>query len=102
MKQDITKTITNYAEQAYRNITVAYKDVPLEEFQKKDLNSQEDVDWLENDLTFLAIFGIQDPLRPEIKNSIKVCGEAGITVRMVTGDNIETARAIALDAGILT
>lgn len=56
---------------------------------------------MENGLIFVAITGIQDPLRPEIKESIQLCKDAGITVRMVTGDNIETARAIALDAGIL-
>jgi len=41
-------------------------------------------------------------LRPEIVKSVQTCKEAGILVRMVTGDNIETARAIALNAGILT
>lgn len=65
------------------------------------MNKQEDIDFFENNLTFYAICGIQDPLRPEIVKSVQQCKDAGILVRMVTGDNIETARAIALNAGIL-
>ena len=44
---------------------------------------------------------MQDPLRDEIVESIRICHKAGINVRMVTGDNLETAKAIALEAGIL-
>ena len=49
----------------------------------------------------IGIYGLQDPLRPEIKDSVKKCHNAGITIRMVTGDNLDTAKAIAVDAGIL-
>lgn len=49
-----------------------------------------------------AIFGLKDPLRPGIRDSVEKCHKAGINVRMVTGDNIDTARAISLEAGILT
>lgn len=45
---------------------------------------------------------MQDPVRPEVPASIKQCQRAGITVRMVTGDNINTARAIATKCGIVT
>jgi P-type E1-E2 ATPase len=44
--------------------------------------------------------GIQDLLRPDSKNSIKMCHDAGIIVVMVTGDNSVTARSIANDIGI--
>lgn len=57
---------------------------------------------LESELTLIAIAGIKDPLRKEIPEAIKKCKAAGITVRMVTGDNINTAVAIAKDAGILS
>lgn len=50
---------------------------------------------LESDLTLVAIAGIRDPLRPEISEAIKKCKNAGIRVRMITGDNIHTAVAIA-------
>ena len=45
--------------------------------------------------------GIEDPLRPEAPETIHACQKAGITVRMVTGDNINTARSIAIKCGIL-
>ncbi|KAF6779809.1 hypothetical protein AHF37_01947 [Paragonimus kellicotti] len=52
-------------------------------------------------LTCLAIVGIEDPVRPEVPASIRQCQRAGITVRMVTGDNVNTARSIATKCGIL-
>ena len=53
------------------------------------------------ELICLAILGIEDPVRPEVPEAIAQCQAAGITVRMVTGDNEGTARAIALQCGIL-
>lgn len=71
-RERITKdVIKRYAEQAFRNITFAYKDISLEEFEKRDLNKQEDIDFFENNLIFYAICGIQDPLRPEIVKSVQ-------------------------------
>ncbi|KAL5556802.1 hypothetical protein UlMin_039038 [Ulmus minor] len=52
--------------------------------------------------TCIGIVGIEDPVRPGVKESVAVCRAAGITVRMVTGDNINTAKAIARECGILT
>ncbi|XP_066117742.1 plasma membrane calcium-transporting ATPase 4 isoform X2 [Saccopteryx bilineata] len=54
------------------------------------------------ELTCIAVVGIEDPVRPEVPEAITKCKQAGITVRMVTGDNINTARAIATKCGILT
>ncbi len=56
---------------------------------------------LEKNLCLTGIFALQDPLRPEIVESVKKCNRAGINIRMVTGDNIDTATAIAIEAGIL-
>jgi Ca2+-transporting ATPase len=53
-------------------------------------------------MVFLAIVGIQDPLRPGVREAVETCQKAGVTVRMVTGDNITTAKAIAADCGIFT
>ena len=50
----------------------------------------------------IGIVGLQDPLRPEIPEAVNVCHRAGINVRMVTGDNLDTAIAIARKANILT
>ncbi len=71
------------------------------------MNSCEKIDWDDEDaivadLTAIAIVGIKDPVRPEVPDAIKKCQRAGITVRMVTGDNINTARSIAISCGILT
>lgn len=64
----------------------------------KDWNAENEVI---KDLTCLGIFGIEDPIRPEVPEAIQKCIKAGITVRMLTGDNYDTARAIAKKAGIL-
>ncbi|TVU05044.1 hypothetical protein EJB05_48192, partial [Eragrostis curvula] len=55
----------------------------------------------EDDLTLLGIVGIKDPCRPGVRDAVRLCTSAGVKVRMVTGDNIETAKAIALECGIL-
>lgn len=49
----------------------------------------------------LPYFSTQDPVRPEVPEAIRKCQRSGITVRMVTGDNINTARSIAMQCGIL-
>jgi Ca2+-transporting ATPase len=53
-------------------------------------------------MTFLGVVGIQDPLRPGVAESVRICQKAGVFVRMVTGDNIITAKAIAQECGIFT
>jgi len=54
-----------------------------------------------DNITLLAVIGVRDEPRKEVPDAIKKCHGAGITVRMVTGDNIVTARAIAKDVGIV-
>ena len=54
-----------------------------------------------DNLTCICVVGIEDPVRPEVPGAIIKCQRAGITVRMVTGDNINTARAIAAKCGII-
>ena len=67
-----------------------------------DFETEEDREVLEDKLTAVGIFGLQDPLRKTIVESIKTCHNAGITVIMCTGDNIDTATAISKNAGIIT
>ena len=94
------KVITHMARDALRTIAIAHVD-----FSNTDIP---DTDALEDDwgytqkLTLQAIVGIIDPLRPDVVEAVKTCQAAGIMVRMVTGDNIETAKAIAKRCGILT
>ena len=68
----------------------------------KDLDDSNDCRVLDGDYTLMAVVGISDPVRPEVKSAVQTCLAAGITVRMVTGDNINTAKAIAKECGILT
>ncbi len=67
----------------------------------RTLNFDNEDLWLK-DLVLICVVGIEDPVRPEVPLAIAKCQHAGITVRMVTGDNVETARSIALKCGILT
>merc|ERR1711871_677631 len=55
---------------------------------------------IEKDMVLCGVVGIQDPARPEVKDSINSCKEAGIRVMMITGDGKDTAVAIARDTGI--
>ncbi|XP_038834076.1 plasma membrane calcium-transporting ATPase 1-like isoform X1 [Salvelinus namaycush] len=93
----VKKVIEPMASEGLRTICLAYRDFPV---------SEAEPDWdQENDiltsLTCVCVVGIEDPVRPEVPDAIKKCQRAGITVRMVTGDNINTARAIASKCGIL-
>ncbi len=96
-----------FAKKAYRTLLISYKDYSVHEFDHimsrlGQGKIEDDIKVLEKDLTLIGIFGLQDPLRDEIKDSVAQCKESGITIRMVTGDNLDTAIAIAVEAGILT
>jgi len=56
---------------------------------------------IENQLVFSGFVGIKDPLRPEVNEAVAVAKEAGVTTKMLTGDNINTAIAIGEDLGLL-
>jgi len=95
----ITKVIKAYAKQSLRTLLIAYKDLKpkSKDIAYDSLNEE----FLEDDLILIGIAGIKDPLRDEIPEAIIKCKQASITVRMVTGDNIDTAIAISKDAGII-
>jgi Ca2+-transporting ATPase len=58
-------------------------------------------DTLENGLAFTGFVAIRDPLRADVPSAIAECRSAGVEVKMITGDNVETARAIAADIGLI-
>ncbi|KAK9017777.1 hypothetical protein V6N11_000781 [Hibiscus sabdariffa] len=95
------KTIETMAAGSLRCVTIAYRSY---ESENVPTNEEELARWAlpEDDLCFLAVVGIKDPCRPGVKESVQLCQRAGVKVRMVTGDNLKTARAIALECGILS
>jgi Ca2+-transporting ATPase len=74
--------------------------VARRDFDPKTFDRQGDLLGLVNDLTLLAMVGIVDPPRPEAKAAIAKCKNAGIQVRMITGDHVVTAAAIGHELGI--
>ncbi|XP_031752718.1 plasma membrane calcium-transporting ATPase 4 isoform X5 [Xenopus tropicalis] len=92
----VKKVIEPMACDGLRTICLAYRDFPSD----SEPNWDNEGDIL-SDLICIAVVGIEDPVRPEVPEAIQKCQRAGITVRMVTGDNINTARAIATKCGIL-
>nr|XP_048274578.1 plasma membrane calcium-transporting ATPase 1 isoform X2 [Myodes glareolus] len=97
-RDDIVKTVIEpMASEGLRTICLAFRDFPAGEPEPEWDNENDVV----TGLTCIAVVGIEDPVRPEVPEAIKKCQRAGITVRMVTGDNINTARAIATKCGIL-
>uniref|UniRef100_A0A6B0VFM2 Calcium-transporting ATPase n=1 Tax=Ixodes ricinus TaxID=34613 RepID=A0A6B0VFM2_IXORI len=103
----VRTVIEPMASNGLRTICVAYKDYVLSGTAKSnDVQLQEEPDWEDEDniirdLTCLCVVGIEDPVRAEVPEAIRKCQRAGITVRMVTGDNVNTARSIALKCGII-
>eukprot|EP01064_Diplonema_japonicum_P030599 TRINITY_DN5241_c0_g1_i1.p1 TRINITY_DN5241_c0_g1~~TRINITY_DN5241_c0_g1_i1.p1 ORF type:complete len:1028 (+),score=329.87 TRINITY_DN5241_c0_g1_i1:23-3085(+) len=94
MKQDLRELISDMARQALRTLLIAYNDRPGQGMEGFDEEVPDDK------LTFVAILAIEDPMRPEVPDAVSECKRAGITVRMVTGDNKATAIAIAKQANI--
>lgn len=100
-RAEIEATIKEYATSALRCVALSHR---------YDVDSIVDVtkctvgecaDKLEKEMCLDALVGIADPLRPDVIEAVATCQKAGIFVRMVTGDNLDTAMAIAKEAGIL-
>uniref|UniRef100_A0A671PXC5 Calcium-transporting ATPase n=1 Tax=Sinocyclocheilus anshuiensis TaxID=1608454 RepID=A0A671PXC5_9TELE len=92
----VKKVIEPMACDGLRTICIAYRELPADPMP--DWDNETDI---VSNLTCITVVGIEDPVRPEVPEAIRKCQRAGITVRMVTGDNINTARAIAAKCGII-
>ena len=106
LRSQLSETALAYTRRGMRCLGLAFRDLPagfdLEKLSETAKNSDgTDAFEAETDLVFVATVGIEDPLRPEVPLAIKKCYTAGIDIRMVTGDNSETAVSIAYQAGIL-
>jgi calcium-translocating P-type ATPase len=80
------------AERGQRLLAVARKDVS----EASELSEEQ----VEQDLVFLGLFGLIDPARDEAIESVGICHDAGISVRMITGDHAKTAAAVAQSLGL--
>jgi P-type Ca2+ transporter type 2C len=101
----IQNTIDEYSSQSLRTISLAYRDFrqwPPE--IRKSTRDHYDVDFADvfEGMTWIGVMGIRDPLRPGVLKAVKDCQNAGVFVRMVTGDNVLTAKSVAIECGIFT
>ena len=94
-RAEIAEQNRSMADSALRVLSAAYKT-----YDK--LPSDFEASTLENDLIFIGLYGMIDPVRPEVKASIEECRRAGIRPIMITGDHINTAVAIAKELTIIT
>jgi Ca2+-transporting ATPase len=95
------QVIASYASQSLRTIGVSFRD--FDTWPPEDAVSREDPKAAEflavhQDMTFIGIFGIMDPIREGVREAVRDCRRAGVFVRMVTGDNILAGLAIARSA----
>ncbi|KAF9953887.1 hypothetical protein BGZ70_000071 [Mortierella alpina] len=105
LETHIHKTIISYATQSLRTIGVAYRDFESWPPAGVELNADGEVPFAavaESGMTFIGVVGIEDPLRDGVPDAVLACQRAGVFVRMVTGDNILTAKSIATQCGIYT
>jgi Ca2+-transporting ATPase len=105
VREETQAKISSYAQKSLRTIALTHRDFeswpPAGTQTASDPHSAEFEPVLQG-LTLDGVVGIQDPVREGVPDAVKKCQLAGVKVRMVTGDNIETARAIATECGILT
>ena len=104
LKQEI---IGSYATKGLKTIAYAYKDISYDEWESlkerhNNFEGHDDRHHLEQNLTFLAAFGMNDDLRPNVDEVIFKLEQGEVHVRMISGDNLETAKYAAKAAGILT
>lgn len=102
----LSADIEDYASRSLRTIAMLFKDFP--QWPPAGAATMEGdpamviFDDIFDSMTFLSLLGIQDPLREGVALAVRRCQDAGVVVRMVTGDNITTATAIAIQCGIKT
>jgi Ca2+-transporting ATPase len=105
-RQTLNNLIENYASRSLRTIGMVYRDFdrwPAKGARVAEGDRNEVVfEDVFRQMVLLGIVGIQDPLRDGVQEAVKKCQNAGVVVRMVTGDNLITAKAIATECGIFT
>ncbi|EOY11089.1 Autoinhibited calcium ATPase [Theobroma cacao] len=90
-RTEIGKIIQNMAAKSLRCIAFAHTKIP--EDNEPVLG--------ESRLTLVGLVGLKDPCRPGVRRAVESCIDAGVSIKMITGDNVFTAKAIAIECGIL-
>jgi P-type Ca2+ transporter type 2C len=93
-RREVLEDLKSMTSEALRVLALAYRKMGPEE-------GYEDKDSLERNLIYIGMVGMMDPPREEAKKAVALCEKAGINVVMITGDNKDTASAIATEIGIL-
>ncbi|CAB4292149.1 unnamed protein product [Prunus armeniaca] len=97
-KMRFEQIIQGMAASSLRCIAFAHKEIPAEE----QVDERDHKALLKEDgMTLLGLAGLKDPCRPGVKEAVGDCQYAGVNVKMITGDNVFTAKAIATECGIL-
>lgn len=97
LKKEALDKNSEFAKHALRVLSFAYN-----VFDKLPESSERNSENIENNMIFVGLTGMIDPPRPEVKDAIAQCNSAGIQVKMITGDYLDTALAIATELGITT
>ncbi|XP_047317791.1 putative calcium-transporting ATPase 13, plasma membrane-type [Impatiens glandulifera] len=103
-RKQFRRIIDDMAKKGLRCIAFAHKKIEeVGESSSSNNNSIAEEDQLNEDsgFTLLSIVGIENPCRPEVRKAVLSCKDAGVDVKMITGDNKLTATAVALECGIL-
>ena len=108
-KVSISKTVSQYASLSLRTLALAYRDVdswPSEEERARTDpggtdNAHVELDDVFREMTWIAVVAIQDPVRGGVAAAVRDCKRASVAVKMVTGDKVETALAIAQECSII-
>ena len=108
-KQNVLGEMVKMAKLSHRTIAFSYCDMQVREFQqvldsmRGDINDEDEIARLEgNNQTFLALIGLKDPVRDNIKQVIENAHTSGINLFMISGDNMYTSAALATDVGLIS
>jgi P-type Ca2+ transporter type 2B len=99
--KDIKIAIEKMSLNGLRTISLAFKEISFKNAQEEVEFDWDSEDKVVSNLCFISLVGIEDPVRAEVPEAIRKCQKSGVVVRMITGDNINTARSIAIKCGII-
>ncbi|ETO05609.1 calcium-translocating P-type ATPase, SERCA-type, partial [Reticulomyxa filosa] len=95
-KGEIDRVHHEFASEGLRCLGIAFKYLDTKQLQIDN----DDYSQVESNLTFVGVVGMLDPPRPEVKDAIRVCKDAGIRVIVITGDNKKTAEEVCREIGL--